>query len=52
MNVTFDARKLSQQMSMLRDGSGSAIAPLLAEAELLTMKATDLVFEAWTEAQA
>ncbi len=49
--VYSDARKLSQQMSLLRDGSGSSIAPLIAEAELLTMKATDLVFDAWTKAQ-
>lgn len=46
-----DARKLSQQMSLLRSAVGSELAPIIAEAEGLTMKTTDLIFDAWTRAQ-
>ena len=49
--VYTDARKLSQQLSMLRDTAGSGIAPLLAEAEGLTIKMTDLIYDAWTKGQ-
>ena len=49
--VYSDARKLSQQMSLLRDSSKSNVGPLIAEAEGLTMKATDLIYDAWSRSQ-
>jgi hypothetical protein len=46
-----DARKLSQQISMARSQYPSQVNRILAQAEGLTMQATDLVYDAWGKNQ-
>lgn len=49
--IYMDARKLSQQISMARSQYPSQVNKLLAQAEGLTMQATDLVYDAWGKNQ-
>ena len=46
-----DARKLSQQLSFTKNKLTSDQRKDLSRAELLTMDATDLIFNAWRKAQ-
>lgn len=45
-----DARKLSQQMSLLKNKVNAAARKDISAAELKTLEATDFIFDAWKKA--